>query len=92
MQYKAIVLELLQGQHPRLHERLRTRRMLLTALGEYGQANPNGSPMEIASIILEAAIDDLQQRLRYDSPQSPPEAGISLEATITSLPGASSAA
>jgi hypothetical protein len=77
MHYKTIVLALLQDQYPALHERLRTRRLLQQALEEYAtelkachdywttefrQANPDRSAMEIASIAMETAIEDLQER------------------------------
>jgi hypothetical protein len=101
MHYKTVVLELLQDQYPALHERLRTRRLLLQSLDEYAielkarhdywttefrQANPDRSAMQIASVAMEMAIEDLQERLSCDSPPSPNEAGAcSLEAAIASI-------
>jgi hypothetical protein len=82
MQYKTIVLELLQECHPRLHERLRRERTLLWALNAYAAylrarhhawmevlhtARPGSAPNQIASEALEMALAELEERLRHES-------------------------
>jgi hypothetical protein len=77
MHYKTIVLELLK-QHPRILNRLRSERMLLTALDRYAsqlkirheawkdrlsQANPESDPSQIASEALEMALKELEDFL-----------------------------
>ena len=82
MQYKTIILELLQ-QNPQLHEKLREQRMLLPALEAYAlelkdrhqackeqlaRARPDSDPSQIASEALEMALKDLEDRLASVSP------------------------
>lgn len=83
MQYKTIVLELLQQRHA-MHEQLRQERMLLRAMEHYahelkesherwkaqlGQAKPDSDPSQIASEALEMALAELEARLPAMSPQ-----------------------
>jgi hypothetical protein len=82
MQYKTMVLELLQ-QHPEIHEQLRNQRMLLPMLDLYSsqlktrhedlkerlsQAKPDSNPSQIASEALEIALKELEGRLTSGSP------------------------
>lgn len=82
MQYKTIVLELLQ-QQTKLHEQLRSQRQLLTTLESYAlelktsheawketlsQAKPGSDPSQIASEALEMAIQELKDRLPCEVP------------------------
>lgn len=77
MQYKTIVLELLQ-QRPQMHEMLRQQRMLLTmmdflamelkedheaTMDELRRANPESDPVQFSSEALELAIRNLEDRL-----------------------------
>jgi hypothetical protein len=77
MQYKTIVLELLQ-QRPQMHEQLRKERKLLTTLEFYAGelkesheawkelldlANPGSDQSQIASEALEIALKGLEDRL-----------------------------
>jgi hypothetical protein len=77
MQYKTIVLELLQ-QRTELHEQLRITRRLLPTLEKYAkelktsheawketllQAKPGSDPIQIRSEALEMAIKELEDRL-----------------------------
>jgi hypothetical protein len=88
MQYKTIILELLQ-QRPEMHEQLRKERKLLPALELYAkelktsheawkevltQAKPESDPSQIASEALEMALKDLEERLPSASPQDTSEA------------------
>lgn len=82
MQYKTIVLELLQ-QRPQMHEQLRLTRRLLPTLSTcakelkasheawketLSQAKPGSEPSQIASEALEMALKELEDRL----PSAPP--------------------
>ena len=82
MQYKTIVLELLQ-QRPEMHEQLRKERKLLPALEFYAkelktsheawketlsQANPGSNQSQIASEAMEMALGELEDRLPSASP------------------------
>jgi hypothetical protein len=82
MQYKTIILELLQ-QRPEMHEQLRKERKLLPALELYAkelktsheawkevltQAKPESDPSQIASEAMELALKDLEDRLPSASP------------------------
>jgi hypothetical protein len=82
MQYKTIVLELLQ-QRPQLHDQLRKERRLLPALEFYAkglkasheaqkillsQARPGSDPSQIASEALEIALKELEASLPSASP------------------------
>jgi hypothetical protein len=77
MQYKTIILELLQ-QRPEMHDQLRKNRKLLPALELYAhelktsheawkevlyQAKPDSDPSQIASEALEMALKQLEDRL-----------------------------
>jgi len=77
MQYKTIILELLQ-QRPQIHEQLRQERKLLPTLEIYAkelkesheawreqlsQANPGSEVNQIASEAMEMALKDLEDRL-----------------------------
>ena len=88
MQYKTIVLELLQ-QRPQMHERLRKERKLLTTLEIYAKelktsheawmetlsrANPVSNQNQIASEAMEMALKDLEDRLPSESVPSEDEA------------------
>jgi hypothetical protein len=84
MQYKTMVLQLLQ-QQPQMHEQLRRRRMLLPTLElfanelksrhdmwkeQLSQAKPGSDPSQIASEALELALHDLTRILLPDSKPS----------------------
>ncbi len=77
MQYKTIILELLQ-QRPQMHEQLRKDRKLLTTLESYAkelktsheawkevltQEKPDSDPSQIVSAALEIALQELRDRL-----------------------------
>ena len=93
MQYKTIVLELLQ-QRPAMHEQLRQARQLLPALDSYAldlknrheawkeqlaQARPESDPSQIASEALEMALKEMEEQL---------DSGASTETEPLSLDGA----
>ena len=95
MQYKTIVLELLQ-QRPEMHEQLRKDRKLLPTLEIYArelktsheawkeilsQARPGSDPSQIASEALEMALKELEDRLPSESPQDEQEP-LSLDAAM----------
>jgi hypothetical protein len=99
MQYKTMVLELLQ-QHPEIHERLRKQRTLLPAMEFYAEElktsheawkqslsreRPGSDPSQIASEALEIALKELADCL---PPVSPPDGDepLSLDAVMTFLP------
>jgi hypothetical protein len=82
MQYKTICLELIQ-QRPMLHEQLRSTRTLLSTLDQYAtelkashdawtdrysEANPGRDRSQMASVALEMAIQELQERMPAESP------------------------
>ena len=84
MQYKTIVLELLQ-QQPEIYDQLRKDRKLLPALEFYArelktsheawketlsQANPASDPSQIASEAMEMAVKELQDRLQTGSQEN----------------------
>jgi hypothetical protein len=90
MQYKTIVLGLLQEQYPALHERLRASRSLLQAMNDYAAslkhhheswmdrlsvARPERDPIQISSQALELAIEDLRDDLPSNSRPSESEGG-----------------
>ena len=77
MQYKTIVLQLLE-QHPELYNQLRNRRQLLPALETYSDqlktlhqaemeylslARPDSDPIQISSEALEIALKTFEDRL-----------------------------
>ncbi len=83
MQYKTIILELLQ-QRPQMHEQLRKSRKLLPALEFYAkelktsheawketlsQEKPESDRRQIASEALEMALKEMEDRLPSASPQ-----------------------
>ena len=101
MNYKTIVLELIQDQYPALHERLRSSRTLLStlelqaaALKRYhedrmdrlAQARADLDPIMIASQALELAIQDLRDGLPSESPPSGSETeSLSLDEAMAAL-------
>ena len=95
MQYKTIILELLQ-QRPEIHDELRSNRMLLPTLERYAsalkasheawkdllsEAKPNSDASQIASEALEIALKELEDRLSSGSPPDDNEP-LSLEAAM----------
>ena len=103
MQYKTIVLELLQ-QRTELHEQLLKQRKLLTTLEFYArelkesheawketlaQSRPGSDPLQISSEALElAAFKELEDRLSAESPTAEEEA-FSLDAAMAFIRKAS---
>jgi hypothetical protein len=100
MQYKTIVLGMLQEQYPALHERLRVSRTLLQAMNDYAAslkrhhdswidqlsvARPENDPIQIASQALELAIEDLRDDLPSESEPTDAEETFSLDAAIASI-------
>ncbi len=98
MQYKTIVLELLQ-QRPQMHQQLRKERKLLTTLEFYakelktsheawkellGQSKPGSDQSQIASEALEIALKGLEDRLPSESETGEEEA-ISLDEAMAYL-------
>jgi hypothetical protein len=98
MQYKTIVLELLQ-QNQELHERLRRERKLLVTVNRLAtelrdrhlaskerlsQARPGSDPSQIASEALEIALQELEDRLPPESPPDEDEA-LSLDEAMAFL-------
>ena len=98
MQYKTIVLELLQ-QQTELHEQLRITRRLLPTLETYArelktsheawketlsQAKPGSNPSQISSEAMELALKDLEERLHSASQQGENEA-LSLDQAMASV-------
>jgi hypothetical protein len=94
MRYKTIVLELLQEQYPKLHERLRQKRKLLKMLDQYAielknahvawmnelrRASPERDFSQIASEALELAIEHLQGDLPPESPPDGTDTPLSLD-------------
>lgn len=95
MQYKTIILELLQ-QRPGMHDQLRKSRKLLPTLERYArelkanheaskellsQAKPGSDQSQIASEALEIALKELEDRLPSESPPNENEP-LTLEATM----------
>ncbi len=81
MQYKTIVLELLQ-EHPELHDQLQASKTLLRALDQYalalkasheswmeriGQKRPGSDRRQVSGEALEFALREIQERLSADS-------------------------
>ena len=98
MQYKTIVLELLH-QRTELHDQLRKRQMLLTALESLArdlkarhetwkdrltQAKPGSDPGQTASEALEIALQELEDSLPPEFPQNEDEP-LSLDAAMAFL-------
>lgn len=88
MQYKTIVLEMLQ-QRTELHEQLRQERKLLATMEAYAtelkasheafqeqlqQAHPGSDPMQTSSEAFEMALKELEDRLPPVSARDEPEA------------------
>ena len=95
MQYKTIVLEILQ-QRPQLHDQLRKDRKLLETVNLYArelktsheawkeqlsETRPGSESSQIASEALELALKDLEGRLPSESPQDDHEP-LSLDAAM----------
>ena len=87
MQYKTIILEMLE-QRPQMREELRQSRKLLPTLELYAselkdshedwkerllQAKPDSDPSQIASEAMELALKDLEDRLPSESNQDESE-------------------
>ena len=88
MQYKTIVLELLQ-QQPQMYDQLREDRKLLMTMESHAKelknshegwtrllipARPGSDPVQIASEALELAVKELEDRLPSESQRSENEA------------------
>jgi len=95
MQYKTIVLELLQ-QHPGIREPLQSQGKMMQALDLYSgelktsheawkerlsQAKPNSDPSQIASEALEIALKQLEEALSSGTPAEETEP-LSLDAAM----------
>jgi chromosome segregation ATPase len=102
MQYKTIVLEMLQ-QRTELHEQLRKERKLLITLESYSkelkasheawkeqlaQARPGSDALQISSEALELALKELEDRLPNKSPTAEEEP-LSLDAAMAFIRKAS---
>jgi len=102
MQYKTIILEMLQ-QRTELHEQLRKERKLLTTMEFYAkelkashevwketlaQSRPGSDPSQISSEALELALRDLEDRLPSESPSAEDEV-FSLDAAMAFIRKAS---
>lgn len=100
MQYKTIMLALLE-QSPTLHHELKTNRQLLSTLNcmaselktrhaywieALSQERPSSAPQQIASEALEIAVQEMQDTFPDASPQSAPlPEPFSLDAAMTVL-------
>lgn len=88
MQYKTMILELLQ-QRPQVHDRLRKDRKLLPAMELYAkelkagheawkqllsQLRPGSDPNQVSSEALEIALKEMEDRLPSESPLNGSEA------------------
>jgi hypothetical protein len=97
MQYKSIILELLQDL-PELYEQLRSSKRLLPAIDAYAielktahaewmeqlsESRPDSDPSQLASEALELAIQDLTGRLLSVSPKDEAEPALSLDDAMT---------
>lgn len=100
MQYKTIVLELLQ-QTPQIYDQLLENRTLLPTLNLYAsqlrdshlewkdrlfQAKPQSDPSQIASEALEIALSELEDRLTSASPPDDHQP-LSLDAAMAFIRG-----
>ena len=98
MQYKTIVLQLLE-QHPEIRDQLKRHRQMLPTMERYArelktrhetwkdrlfQATPGSDETQIASEALELAIKELEDRLQTDFPPQEDEA-LSLDEGMTFL-------
>jgi len=83
MQYKTLVLQLLRGQFPEIHNRLKAARTLLPTIDLYSrelktsheiwkdflsERKPGSDPSQIASESLEIALQELEDRLPSELP------------------------
>lgn len=95
MQYKTIILELVQ-QRPELHEQLRTSRKLLPTVETWArelkdrhdawkdqllQARPESAPQQITSEALEIALHEMENRFSCEPPND--HAPLSLDNAMT---------
>ena len=98
MQYKTIVLELLE-QRPEIRRQFERDRIMPTMLNRYAgelkasheawkeqlhQQRPGSDPSQIASEAMEMALEELQSRLPTEPPRDDPEA-LSLDAAMAFL-------
>jgi hypothetical protein len=98
MKYKTICLELLE-QRPRLHDRLRQERKLLTAVDflalglkarhetwkeQLSRRWPGSDPQQISSETLELALKEMEDSLPPESPEEEDET-LSLDAAMAYL-------
>jgi hypothetical protein len=98
MQYKTIILELIQ-QRPQMHEKLRKERKLLPALEFYAKElktrheawkedlsglRPGSDQSQIESEAMEMALKDMEDHLPSESPQDGAEP-LSLDAAMASI-------
>ena len=98
MHYKTMVLELLK-QHPKVHNRLRKKRLMLPALDGYARAlkasheawkdrlsrgKPGSDPSQIGSEAMEIAVKELEDRLPSGSQPNENE-GLFLDAAMLFL-------
>jgi hypothetical protein len=98
MQYKTIVLALLQ-QQPELHEQLRLSRTLLATMNRYalelkasheawmerlGETRPGSDRSQLSSEAMEMAIQELQDRLPCESTTDDDEP-LSLDAAMNTI-------
>lgn len=98
MHYKTIVLELIQSR-PTYHNRLCNLRKLLSTVEQFAHelklrhedwktalatASPNTSPMMIASEAMERAIQELENALPNESPESDDET-LTLDGALASV-------
>jgi hypothetical protein len=105
MQYKTIVLELLQ-QHPEIHQQLQSKRTLLATLELYArelktsheawkarlcEALPGSNPSQIVSEALEIAVWELEDGLHSEFPPDESEP-LTLEGVMAFIRGHSTPA
>jgi DNA repair ATPase RecN len=98
MQYKTIILEMLD-QRPRMREELRQSRKLLSTMERYAtelknghetwterlkEAKPESEPSQITSEAMELALKDMEDRLPSESDQVESDA-LSLDAAMAHL-------
>jgi hypothetical protein len=97
MQYKTIILQLLED-NPEMYDQLRGSRQLLptmerlskelkaahqNSIAHLSRARPNSDPIQITSEALEIALEELEERLRPASPQNASE--LSLDSAMAFL-------
>jgi len=98
MQYKTIILEMLE-QRPRMREELRQNRKLLSTMERYAtelkssreawkerlrEMRPGSDPSQIASEAMELALKDMEDRLPSESAQDESET-LSLDGAMAHL-------